>query len=122
RAIDDFLFLEKKCVRAGGTGIDDGGCARNESQISGNTQRLEMNARLRCKPVQRSAAVADVVVDVDQPRNDEQSLHINNFLGLSWGNVLCCGSVLPCLDVNFEDGFQFVGGIHNVPALDNEIV
>src|SRR5262245_21796081 len=81
-----------------------------------------MDASLWCEPVEGSSAMTDVVVDIDQPRNDEQAFHINNFFRLPCGDVFCDGSDFPGGDSNVEKRINVVAGIDDVAALKKEIV
>jgi hypothetical protein len=122
RAIHDLFFFKKKGVRSGSSGVHDGGGAGDQSQIGGNAERLKMGPGCGGKPVEGGAAVTDVVVDVDEPRNDVQASHVNNFLGLTRRNVFLDGGDFSRSDRNVEVRVNLVGRIDDMPAFQNQVV
>src|SRR5581483_1483714 len=115
------LFLQKG-IGARGAGIHDGGDARLQSQIRRNSQWRFVRSRLGREPVQRSSAVADVVVNVNQARGDVQSGSIHDFAGLRGRNIFVEGGNLAVRDRNIHDAVKPVGRIDDVSALEQQVV
>ena len=74
------------------------------------------------EPVEGHAAVADVVVDVNETRSDVKAGNVDDFAGGSGGNLFGDSGDFAGGDGNVHDGVDVVGRIDDVPALQKEIV
>src|SRR5205814_9662437 len=75
-AVYDFFFLLQEGIGASGASIDNRGHTGGQSPIRGNAEWFKVYAPFGSKPVQGSAAVADVIVNVDRKSTRLSSSHL----------------------------------------------
>lgn len=118
---DAFFFLEKG-FRASGTGVDDGGDAGLQDEISGNGVGLDVGAGGRIKPVERRTTVGNVHVNIDKAGSDIEAGDIDHLGGGgSWDIFLYRGDFAGG-DRDIHDAINVVGGIDDVAAFQDEII
>lgn len=120
--IDDFEFGLEESAGAGSAGIDDGGDAGLEGEVGEHAEGRFVFARGRLKPVEGSAAVADVVMDIDEPGRDIEAGDVDDFSGGRGGNVFGDGSDFAGGDGDVHHGVDVISGIDDVAALKKEII
>src|SRR5258708_39055479 len=81
-----------------------------------------MNAPFRSEPVERRAAVTNVVVNVDQSRRNVKPGYIDHFLRLGRGNVFAHGGDFAAGNRNVEPRVNIVGGIDDMSAFQQKII
>ena len=120
--IHDAFFFEEKGFRASGAGIDDGGDAGLQNEISGNGVRLDVGAGGGIKPVERRTTVGDVHVNVDKAGSDVETGDIDHLGGGgSWDIFLYRGDFTGGYG-DIHDAVNVVGGIDDVAAFQDEII
>jgi len=118
---DALLFLEKG-FGTGSTSVDDGGDARSEDEVGGDSIRLDVGSSFRFEPIERSAAGSDVDVDIDQARGDVESADIDDlFRGGGW-NVFLDGSDFAAREGDIHDAVNVIGGVDDVATLEEDLV
>ena len=135
--IDDLFFFLEKGVRAGGPGVDDGGYAGLQGQVRWDSKRNKLAARIGGEhgndgnfvirriggePIQRCAAVPDVVVDVDETWSHIETGDIHDLPGLAGRNVL-----FHCRDPaqgnsNIHLCVQPVRGVNEMASFQEQVV
>src|ERR1700691_324586 len=93
-AIDDFLLLLQEVFAACRTCIDDGGHARLQRHIRRDAKWESVRSGFRSEPVERRSSVADVVVNIDQSRCDQELRNIHNLSRLIGRNIFFDSSYL----------------------------
>jgi hypothetical protein len=118
---DAFLFRKKR-FSAGGAGINDGGYAGSEGEISGDGVGLDVRTSGRIKPIERRASCGDVNVNVDEAGSDVETGGIDDFFGGGRGNVFFDSGDFTGSDSDIHDAINLIGGINDVAALEEEFV